>query len=228
MGVGGLCIGSGLRSDVPVRTASSGGGPRPAADLPRPVRAETTGSTKRRIALRGARDAPSGEQERVASRRDRQSGAPSPTETPRRGKPSRIAGKVETACRPRSGAAGDAPGWIRTSDPRIRSPMLYPAELRGRGRSRQCAACDEHLQDAHAPSSPGRSRQPRPAEGHDDDPHPSRLRGAERVAAPERTIRIRAPSGSSGRMAATAATLRTRGAAAPVRGGYLDRLEPNV
>jgi hypothetical protein len=25
----------------------------------------------------------------------------------------------------------DAPGWIRTSDPRIRSPMLYPAELRG-------------------------------------------------------------------------------------------------
>ena len=25
-----------------------------------------------------------------------------------------------------------APGWIRTSDPRIRSPMLYPAELRGR------------------------------------------------------------------------------------------------
>jgi hypothetical protein len=127
MGVGGLCIGSGLRSDVPVRTASSGGGPRPAADLPRPVRAETTGSTKRRIALRGARDAPSGEQERVASRRDRQSGAPSPTETPRRGKPSRIAGKVEMACRPRSGAAGDAPGWIRTSDPRIRSAaMPYP------------------------------------------------------------------------------------------------------
>lgn len=26
---------------------------------------------------------------------------------------------------------GNAPGWIRTSDPRIRSPMLYPAELRG-------------------------------------------------------------------------------------------------
>ena len=24
-----------------------------------------------------------------------------------------------------------APGWIRTSDIRIRSPMLYPAELRG-------------------------------------------------------------------------------------------------
>jgi hypothetical protein len=24
-----------------------------------------------------------------------------------------------------------APGWIRTSDRRIRSPMLYPAELRG-------------------------------------------------------------------------------------------------
>src|SRR4029077_15510144 len=26
-----------------------------------------------------------------------------------------------------------APGWIRTSDLRIRSPLLYPAELRGRG-----------------------------------------------------------------------------------------------
>ena len=26
----------------------------------------------------------------------------------------------------------DAPGWIRTSDLRIRSPLLYPAELRGR------------------------------------------------------------------------------------------------
>ena len=26
----------------------------------------------------------------------------------------------------------NTPGWIRTSDPRIRSPMLYPAELRGR------------------------------------------------------------------------------------------------
>src|SRR5207302_8897537 len=26
----------------------------------------------------------------------------------------------------------DAPGTIRTCDPRIRSPMLYPAELRGR------------------------------------------------------------------------------------------------
>jgi hypothetical protein len=25
----------------------------------------------------------------------------------------------------------DAPGWIRTSDLRIRSPLLYPAELRG-------------------------------------------------------------------------------------------------
>jgi hypothetical protein len=25
----------------------------------------------------------------------------------------------------------DAPGWIRTSDLRIRSPLLYPAELQG-------------------------------------------------------------------------------------------------
>src|SRR3954469_19973213 len=27
-----------------------------------------------------------------------------------------------------------APGWIRTNDLRIRSPLLYPAELQGRGR----------------------------------------------------------------------------------------------
>ena len=29
-------------------------------------------------------------------------------------------------------AFSDAPGAIRTHDPRIRNPMLYPAELRGR------------------------------------------------------------------------------------------------
>ena len=28
-------------------------------------------------------------------------------------------------------AIGSAPGAIRTHDPRIRNPMLYPAELRG-------------------------------------------------------------------------------------------------
>src|SRR5579859_4111283 len=32
-----------------------------------------------------------------------------------------------------SGSLVDAPGKIRTCDPRIRSPMLYPAELRGLG-----------------------------------------------------------------------------------------------
>ena len=29
--------------------------------------------------------------------------------------------------------AGDAPGWTRTSNPRLRRPMLYPVELRGPG-----------------------------------------------------------------------------------------------
>ena len=32
-------------------------------------------------------------------------------------------------------ARGGAPGWIRTSDPRFRRPMLYPAELRAHLRS---------------------------------------------------------------------------------------------
>ncbi len=36
-----------------------------------------------------------------------------------------------------------APGWIRTNDLRIRSPLLYPAELRGRGRS-LCRAAPTH------------------------------------------------------------------------------------
>jgi hypothetical protein len=32
----------------------------------------------------------------------------------------------------------DAPGWIRTSDLRIRSPLLYPAELPGRAPAGPC------------------------------------------------------------------------------------------
>ena len=36
-----------------------------------------------------------------------------------------------------SGHEDGDPGWIRTNDLRIRSPLLYPAELRGQAMSRK-------------------------------------------------------------------------------------------
>src|SRR3954451_24072022 len=46
---------------------------------------------------------------------------------------------------PHLSKSGSAPGWIRTSDLRIRSPLLYPAELQGLGAT---AYWRDHPEDA--------------------------------------------------------------------------------
>ena len=62
-----------------------------------------------------------------------------------------------------------APGWIRTSDPRIRSPMLYPAELRGRVAQAAAGAWSCPLLPVNGPTSrrptgrPGRRRSGAPS-----------------------------------------------------------------
>ena len=87
----------------------------------------------------------------------------------RRACPSGPASRTELAARETHGVSGDrprgqrprpdflpdsrerlalkinAPGWTRTTDPGIRNPMLYPAELRARG---LCCVCGDRLPDA--------------------------------------------------------------------------------
>jgi hypothetical protein len=147
----------------PVLTASGGGDPRPAADLPGHVDGETTGSTadEKALATRRAGSKSASRADGTASvglhRRWRLRIAGKPSRLHRAlDDGSTVPGRGAIAARPVAPAAAvcapapsprpasartaprclsafsHAPGWIRTSDPRIRSPMLYPAELRGR------------------------------------------------------------------------------------------------
>ena len=68
--------------------------------------------------------------------------------TPFSGLPSRSPVRLLLACRAKAGA----PGRSRTCDPRFRKPMLYPAELRARGKRNIISAADGQ------PAAPGAAR----------------------------------------------------------------------
>ena len=103
----------------------------------------------------------------------------------------------------------DAPGWIRTSDPRIRSPMLYPAELRGRGGALRESAprgCDARHRPLHRGTNLG-TIEPKPVKVA---PMSSSIEGEEDLTRKQRREQAREQRKELEQAEAASAVRRTR------------------